>query len=171
MRHRWCFKEVSQRILFGAVFPPPLKTTFFYIQLPYASLLWCTFQILCTAEQYECQSVIDLSNVMGNMNNFSSIFYLSACYMLFSLPSLSRAFISYERSACERIPTGQSFLIIGTLDNTPCVISFILTYYFSMASSLWWLMLTFTWYLYSFLLLISLVVLISILYYVYGRNR
>uniref|UniRef100_A0A915ACS5 Frizzled-4 n=1 Tax=Parascaris univalens TaxID=6257 RepID=A0A915ACS5_PARUN len=73
-----------------------------------------------------------------------SIFYLSACYMLFSLPSLSRAFISYERSACERIPTGQSFLIIGTLDNTPCVISFILTYYFSMASSLWWLMLTFT---------------------------
>uniref|UniRef100_A0A915ACC3 Frizzled-4 n=1 Tax=Parascaris univalens TaxID=6257 RepID=A0A915ACC3_PARUN len=76
-----------------------------------------------------------------------SIFYLSACYMLFSLPSLSRAFISYERSACERIPTGQSFLIIGTLDNTPCVISFILTYYFSMASSLWWLMLTFTWYL------------------------
>ncbi|KHN80914.1 Frizzled-10 [Toxocara canis] len=76
-----------------------------------------------------------------------SIFYLSACYMLFSLPSLSRAFITYERSACERIPTGQSFLIIGTLDNTPCVISFILTYYFSMASSLWWLMLTFTWYL------------------------
>ncbi|VDM38910.1 unnamed protein product [Toxocara canis] len=73
-----------------------------------------------------------------------SIFYLSACYMLFSLPSLSRAFITYERSACERIPTGQSFLIIGTLDNTPCVISFILTYYFSMASSLWWLMLTFT---------------------------
>uniref|UniRef100_A0A914SER2 FZ domain-containing protein n=1 Tax=Parascaris equorum TaxID=6256 RepID=A0A914SER2_PAREQ len=54
-----------------------------------------------------------------------SIFYLSACYMLFSLPSLSRAFISYERSACERIPTGQSFLIIGTLDNTPCVISYL----------------------------------------------
>ncbi|VDK47415.1 unnamed protein product [Anisakis simplex] len=76
-----------------------------------------------------------------------SIFYLSACYMLFSLPSLSRAFIPYERSACERLPTGQSFLIIGSLDNTPCVLSFMLTYYFSIASSLWWLMLTFTWYL------------------------
>ncbi|VDN08234.1 unnamed protein product [Thelazia callipaeda] len=76
-----------------------------------------------------------------------SIFYLSACYLVFSLPPLSRTIFSYERTACDKLPTGQAFLIVGTLDNTPCVISFILTYYFSIASSLWWLMLTFTWYL------------------------
>ncbi|VIO96190.1 Uncharacterized protein BM_BM7044 [Brugia malayi] len=76
-----------------------------------------------------------------------SIFYLSACYMLFSLPPLSRAVFPYERIVCDKLPTGQTFLIAGTLDNTSCVMSFILTYYFSVASSLWWLMLTFTWYL------------------------
>ncbi|EJW85305.1 hypothetical protein WUBG_03784, partial [Wuchereria bancrofti] len=76
-----------------------------------------------------------------------SIFYLSACYMLFSLPPLSRAVFPYERIVCDKLPTGQTFLIVGTLDNTSCVMSFILTYYFSVASSLWWLMLTFTWYL------------------------
>lgn len=65
--------------------------------------------------------------------------------MLYSLPPLSRALFPYERIVCDRLPTGQSFLIVGTLDNTACVISFILTYYFSIASSLWWLMLTFTW--------------------------
>uniref|UniRef100_A0A915Q4S6 G-protein coupled receptors family 2 profile 2 domain-containing protein n=1 Tax=Setaria digitata TaxID=48799 RepID=A0A915Q4S6_9BILA len=76
-----------------------------------------------------------------------SIFYLSACYMLFSLAPLSRAIFPYERIVCDKLPTGQTFLIVGTLDNTSCVVSFILTYYFSVASSLWWLMLTFTWYL------------------------
>lgn len=77
-----------------------------------------------------------------------SIFYLSACYMLFSLPWLSRAFFEYERTACHQsLSSGTPYLVVGTLDNTQCVISFILTYYFSIASSLWWLMLTFTWYL------------------------
>ncbi|MCP9257997.1 Frizzled-10 [Dirofilaria immitis] len=77
-----------------------------------------------------------------------SINILSICLLYaFSLPPLSRAVFPYERIVCDQLPTGQTFLIVGTLDNTSCVLSFILTYYFSVASSLWWLMLTFTWYL------------------------
>ncbi len=53
--------------------------------------------------------------------------------------------------ACERqrgtIDGGRAYLIAGGLDNAKCVLTFIVLYYFSIASELWWLMLTLTWYL------------------------
>ncbi len=79
------------------------------------------------------------------MSLFRSIIYLSACYHVYSWAWMARALLSFDELACERLPNGESFLASGTLDNTRCVVSFVLLYYFSMAGSLWWLMLTFTW--------------------------
>lgn len=56
-------------------------------------------------------------------------------------------FLTYDRSACERLRSGAEYLTAGGLDNPRCVLTFMVLYYFSLASSLWWVILTFTWYL------------------------
>uniref|UniRef100_A0A915EPI9 Frizzled-4 n=1 Tax=Ditylenchus dipsaci TaxID=166011 RepID=A0A915EPI9_9BILA len=77
-----------------------------------------------------------------------SIFYISLCYLCYSLPYLTRAVMDLDQTACSQLPTGQKFLVhSGQHNNYVCVLSFLFNYYFSMAGALWWLMLTFTWYL------------------------
>ncbi|PAA69990.1 hypothetical protein BOX15_Mlig029369g1 [Macrostomum lignano] len=46
-------------------------------------------------------------------------------------------------------PNATRVLVRGTNQNTPCAILFMVEYFFMMASSLWWLILTFTWLLAS----------------------
>uniref|UniRef100_A0A7E4VRH7 Frizzled-4 n=1 Tax=Panagrellus redivivus TaxID=6233 RepID=A0A7E4VRH7_PANRE len=78
-----------------------------------------------------------------------SIMYIALCYLLYALPYLAKSFLTYEQTACDRLrpSADRHFLVHGGLDNTVCVMSFLFTYYFSIAGVLWWLMLTFTWYL------------------------
>ncbi|KAI1718693.1 frizzled/Smoothened family membrane region domain-containing protein [Ditylenchus destructor] len=76
-----------------------------------------------------------------------SIFYISLCYLCYSLPYLTRLVLSFDQTACSHLPTGQKFLVQSGQDNVVCVLSFLFNYYFGMAGALWWLMLTFTWYL------------------------
>jgi hypothetical protein len=76
-----------------------------------------------------------------------SIFYISLCYLCYSLPYLSRLWMGFDETACDKLPSGTKFLVHSGLDNTICVLSFLFNYYFSMAGSLWWLILTITWYL------------------------
>uniref|UniRef100_A0A0N5AFN4 G_PROTEIN_RECEP_F2_4 domain-containing protein n=1 Tax=Syphacia muris TaxID=451379 RepID=A0A0N5AFN4_9BILA len=64
--------------------------------------------------------------------------------MLFCLPFILRAFISYEQMACDSLSsTGKQFLISGTLDNKTCLLSVLFSYYFLIAANIWWLMLTY----------------------------
>lgn len=77
-----------------------------------------------------------------------SIIYLAACYLIYSLGYIARLFLTSEEVSCQKTSkNGKSYLISGGLDNAECVIIFIILYYFSMASSIWWVVLTFTWYL------------------------
>ncbi|KAI6182309.1 hypothetical protein M3Y97_00366000 [Aphelenchoides bicaudatus] len=76
-----------------------------------------------------------------------AIFYVALCSMISSVPYLARSFLTYEQMVCDRLPTGRQFLVHAGLDNTTCVLSFLFNYYFSMASAVWWLTLTLTWYL------------------------
>lgn len=70
------------------------------------------------------------------------IVFLSACYFMVSMGYLTKHFIGHEKVACDgRVikysSTGQS----------SCTIVFLLVYYFGMASSIWWVILSFTWFL------------------------
>ncbi|CAD5208202.1 unnamed protein product [Bursaphelenchus xylophilus] len=76
-----------------------------------------------------------------------SVFYIALCSLTSSLPYLSRYFLTYEQTGCDRMPTGRLFLVHEGLDNTVCVLSFLFNYYFGMAGCVWWLMSTFIWYL------------------------
>ncbi|CAF0904367.1 unnamed protein product [Rotaria sordida] len=80
------------------------------------------------------------------------ILYLSICYFILACAYVG-GFVDYfygSNIVCnteEFSYTGQTrFLVQGT-HNKLCVLTFILIYYFGMASMIWWVILTLTWFL------------------------
>lgn len=70
------------------------------------------------------------------------IVFLSACYFVVSVGYLSRSVFGHEEIACDG-PALKS----GAQGPGACVTVFLLIYFFGMASSVWWVILAFTWFL------------------------
>jgi frizzled protein 5/8 len=70
------------------------------------------------------------------------IVFLSACYFFVSLGYLSRVIIGHEEIACNG-----NILRHGSQEPGICIMVFLLIYFFGMASSVWWVILAFTWFL------------------------
>lgn len=78
------------------------------------------------------------------------IIFLSMCYMVYSVAYMLRAALGPYVIACDRDESTQAdYLIQEGLESTWCIIVFLVLYYFGMASSLWWVILTLTWFLAS----------------------
>ncbi|XP_069938691.1 frizzled-9 isoform X2 [Cherax quadricarinatus] len=75
------------------------------------------------------------------------IICLSLCYLLYCLAYLSRLVVPVEVLSCEVSQNGLSHLAVEGLQSSGCIITFILQYYFGMASGIWWMVLTMTWFL------------------------
>jgi frizzled protein 9/10 len=75
------------------------------------------------------------------------IIFLSMCYAIYSAAFLLRAATGPNAISCDKARNGEEFLIQEGLESTWCIIVFLLLYFFGMASSLWWVVLTFTWFL------------------------
>ncbi|GFO03677.1 frizzled-9-like [Plakobranchus ocellatus] len=75
------------------------------------------------------------------------IIFLSACYLVQSVAYILRAIVGSDAVSCDTGPQGQSFLIQEGLDSTWCIVIFLLLYFFGMASAVWWVVLTVTWFL------------------------
>ncbi|XP_033100418.1 frizzled-4-like [Anneissia japonica] len=74
------------------------------------------------------------------------IIFLAICYFMCSIAYIVRLVAGREAIACDE-ENGVKFLILKELENTGCAITFLLLYFFGMASSLWWVILTLTWFL------------------------
>ncbi|XP_030629593.1 frizzled-8-like [Chanos chanos] len=76
------------------------------------------------------------------------IIFLSACYMFVSAGYIVRLVAGHERVACGG---GAGFdaqhVHYETTGPALCTMVFLLVYFFGMASSLWWVILSFTWFL------------------------
>lgn len=70
------------------------------------------------------------------------IVFLSACYFVVSLGYLARSAVGHEEIACDG-PALRS----GAQGPGNCVTVFLMIYFFGMASSVWWVILAFTWFL------------------------
>ncbi|XP_066138925.1 frizzled-2 [Euwallacea fornicatus] len=70
------------------------------------------------------------------------IVFLSACYFLVSVGYLTRVGFGHEVVACE----GASIRYSSTGPSW-CTMVFLLVYFFGMASSIWWVILSLTWFL------------------------
>ncbi|XP_013779857.1 frizzled-4-like [Limulus polyphemus] len=77
-----------------------------------------------------------------------AILFLSASYNVYSIAYFIRLIAGRLEVSChEDSQHGVSILIQEGLDNINCTIVFTLLYFSSMASAVWWLVLTFTWFL------------------------
>jgi frizzled protein 9/10 len=72
------------------------------------------------------------------------VMMLSACSAIYSSAFILRLILGADIISCDS--TGPN-LVHGSLKSTCCVIVFILLYFFGMASCLWWVVLTLTFYL------------------------
>lgn len=74
------------------------------------------------------------------------IIFLSMCYNVYSVAFIIRSVAGAESIACD-LENGELYIIQEGLESTGCTIVFLILYYFGMASSLWWVVLTLTWFL------------------------
>ncbi|XP_063363768.1 frizzled-2 [Cydia amplana] len=70
------------------------------------------------------------------------IVYLSACYFMVALGYLARLAIGHDEIACDG-----PLLKTSAAGPSACTLVFILVYFFGMASSIWWVVLSFAWFL------------------------
>lgn len=70
------------------------------------------------------------------------IVFLSACYFMVSVGYLTRVVLGHDEVACDG-----KLLRYHASGPTPCTLVFLLVYFFGMASSIWWVILSFTWFL------------------------
>ncbi|ETE59459.1 Frizzled-4, partial [Ophiophagus hannah] len=75
------------------------------------------------------------------------IIFLSMCYNIYSIAYIVRLTVGRERISCDFDEAIEPVLIQEGLKNTGCAIIFLLMYFFGMASSIWWVILTLTWFL------------------------
>ncbi|XP_055908207.1 frizzled-2 [Eupeodes corollae] len=70
------------------------------------------------------------------------IVFLSACYFMVAVGYLSKTFMNNDEIACDGRILRQS-----STGPQSCTLVFLLVYFFGMASSIWWVILSFTWFL------------------------
>ncbi|XP_069504129.1 frizzled-8 [Ambystoma mexicanum] len=76
------------------------------------------------------------------------IIFLAACYLFVSAGYLVRLVAGHERVACSSRPGGEAEHIhYETTGPALCTVVFLLVYFFGMASSIWWVILSLTWFL------------------------
>lgn len=74
------------------------------------------------------------------------IIFLSACYMFVSVGYIIRLIAGHERVACNRNHE-VDHVHYETTGPALCTLVFLLIYFFGMASAIWWVILTITWFL------------------------
>lgn len=74
------------------------------------------------------------------------IIFLAACYLFVSLGYIVRLLAGHERVACGG-SGDQQHILYDTTGPALCTLVFLLIYFFGMASSIWWVVLSFTWFL------------------------
>ncbi len=74
------------------------------------------------------------------------IIFLSMCYNIYSIGYLVRVFAGRDAIVCQASSSGKTLLSDG-MSNTACTIVFFLLYFFGMASAIWWVILSLTWFL------------------------
>ncbi|XP_062312829.1 frizzled-5 [Osmerus eperlanus] len=78
------------------------------------------------------------------------IIFLAACYLFVSLGYIIRLVVGHERVACSGasgVGGEQQHILYDTTGPALCTLVFLLVYFFGMASSIWWVVLSFTWFL------------------------
>lgn len=124
----------------------PCHSVFFSKTERHEAMTWITgFAIACAV----CTGLTVLTFWMDT-DRFRyperAIIFLSFCHLMVASGFIYRFYTGHENIACD----GDMIRYSGTGPTPPsCVIVFLLVYFFGMASAVWWVILTFTWFLAS----------------------
>lgn len=104
--------------------------------------IWITlWSGLCTAS-----TLMTLTTFLIETERFKyperPIVFLSACYFLVSIGYLIRVVVGHEDIACDG-----NIIRYTSTGPSLCTLVFLMVYFFGMASSVWWIILSFTWFL------------------------
>lgn len=75
------------------------------------------------------------------------IIFLSLCYNFYSIAFIVRAIAGTENIVCDKANHYVVAAGMNIADHAGCSVVFLMLYYFGMASALWWVALTFAWFL------------------------
>ncbi|KAK5642325.1 hypothetical protein RI129_008492 [Pyrocoelia pectoralis] len=120
----------------------PCKETFFKPDEKEFATVWITlWSSLCAAS-----TLMTLTTFLIETERFKyperPIVFLSACYFLVSMGYLVRVGLGHKEVACD-----DQIIRYSSTGTNACTLVFLLVYYFGMASSIWWVVLSFTWFL------------------------
>ncbi|KAG5899410.1 hypothetical protein JTB14_020232 [Gonioctena quinquepunctata] len=120
----------------------PCKETYFNPEEKEFATIWITlWSGLCAAS-----TLMTLTTFFIETERFKyperPIVFLSACYFLVSVGYLIRVAFGHEEVACE-----ERMIRYSSTGPSLCTLVFLLVYFFGMASSIWWVVLSLTWFL------------------------
>ncbi|XP_071486103.1 frizzled-5-like [Diadema antillarum] len=120
----------------------PCKSAFFTEDEHTFATFWIgLWSILCFVS-----TLMTVATFLIDMGRFKyperPIIFMSGCYLLVSLGFIIRLIVGHEQLACNG-----DYIRMGSTGPAMCTIVFLLIYFFSMASSIWWVVLSFTWFL------------------------
>ena len=103
--------------------------------LAYMCALLCVFAIFAVVCNY-------------SKTNFPErpIVFITVCYFFYSIAFIIRIVIGREGTSCQE-EGGEHYLLLDGSGNISCATTFLLAYCFSMAQSIWWVVLTVCWFL------------------------
>lgn len=120
----------------------PCQIPFFTDSERHFSYIWINFwSIFCFVS-----TSVTLMTYLIDMQRFKyperPIIFLSGCYMMVSLAYIIQFGFGIEEIACDN-----DMVRYNSQKDYKCITVFLLTYFFGMASSLWWVILALTWFL------------------------
>uniref|UniRef100_A0A8C9UVN5 Frizzled class receptor 2 n=1 Tax=Spermophilus dauricus TaxID=99837 RepID=A0A8C9UVN5_SPEDA len=112
----------------------------------FARLWILTWSVLCCASTF-----FTVTTYLVDMQRFRyperPIIFLSGCYTMVSVAYIA-GFVLQERVVCnERFSEDGYRTVVQGTKKEGCTILFMMLYFFSMASSIWWVILSLTWFL------------------------
>lgn len=120
----------------------PCRGAFFTREEKYFADIWITmWSVMCFVS-----TLMTLTTFIIDTERFKyperPIVFLSLCYFLVAIGYLYRVFLGHDEVGCDGRITKYT-----STGPTSCTMIFLVTYFFGMASSIWWVILSFTWFL------------------------
>lgn len=97
--------------------------------------------------------ILCFASILCVMSNYSettfperTIFFIAVCYFFYVVGYIVRIVCSREGVTCQK-EKERHYLLVDGSGNMSCAATFLLSYFFSMAQSIWWVILCLTWFL------------------------
>ncbi|KAK6627969.1 hypothetical protein RUM44_010451 [Polyplax serrata] len=75
------------------------------------------------------------------------VIFLALCYCLIGVTYILRGALGPQTFSCVPVEEGDSYIAVDGMQSIPCTLAFLSLYYFSLASSIWWVVLALSWFL------------------------